>query len=152
MPYPRHEVELQRRAFRDCTHALRHPKELPGLMRGSWQQTCDYYAGRDVADLERDEIIELLAWTRRMTMKLSALSFVLGAMLVLLVMVMVSDASEEELVLSRHFISNSPTSNSWRRGFEANSWTATISRGGRLTIRHHAVLYNYIRHCPWRYV
>ncbi|KAI0599295.1 hypothetical protein F4775DRAFT_552242 [Biscogniauxia sp. FL1348] len=85
MPNPRHEVELQRRAFRDCAHALRHPKEFPALMRGSWQQTRDYYAGRDLADLERDEIIELLAWTRRMSMKLSGLSFILGAMLVLLV-------------------------------------------------------------------
>ncbi|KAI5918876.1 hypothetical protein F4810DRAFT_715106 [Camillea tinctor] len=129
MPYPRHETELQRQAFRDCAHAMRHPKEIPALLRGSWQQTRDYYAGRDVAGLERGEIVELLAWTRRIAIKMSGLSFILGAMLVLLVlerllgssgygwfavatyansqqraMVHLSDASEDGLIRSYHLV------------------------------------------------
>ncbi|KAI0149702.1 hypothetical protein F4776DRAFT_602839 [Hypoxylon sp. NC0597] len=83
MPYPRHEAELERRAIRDCLHAFRHPSELPSQLKSSWRQTRDYYAARDVVDLEREELIELISWTRKIALKMAGSALFLGILLAL---------------------------------------------------------------------
>ncbi|KAI1505777.1 hypothetical protein F5X99DRAFT_404813 [Biscogniauxia marginata] len=84
-PLPRHEAEIERRALRDCLHALRHPRQLPGLARGSWRDTRDYYAGRDLADVERAELVEIVAFTRVAGIKMAGLALFLGVAVVVLV-------------------------------------------------------------------
>ncbi|KAK9417408.1 hypothetical protein SUNI508_08768 [Seiridium unicorne] len=59
MPYPRHETELKREALRSCLRMFRQPAEAPAILKGSWRETRDYYAARDVVDLDRHELIEL---------------------------------------------------------------------------------------------
>lgn len=85
MPLPRHEVELERQALRDCWQGLRHPTTLPALWAQSWSRNRDYYAARDVEALDREELIELLAWTRRTGMKLFGGALFLGLLIALTV-------------------------------------------------------------------
>jgi hypothetical protein len=69
MPYPPHEAQLERQALRDCLHLLRHPLELPSSIKASYHTTKEYYRGGDLVDLGREELIHLVAWTRRMGLK-----------------------------------------------------------------------------------
>ncbi|KAI1414093.1 hypothetical protein F5Y13DRAFT_159711 [Hypoxylon sp. FL1857] len=83
MPYPRHEAELERRALRDCLHAFKHPSEMPSQLKSSWRQTRDYYAARDVVDLERAELIEIISWSRKMALKMTGSALFLGLLVAL---------------------------------------------------------------------
>ncbi|OTB17372.1 hypothetical protein K445DRAFT_20724 [Daldinia sp. EC12] len=66
MSYPRHEAELDRRSLRNCLHIFDHSSEILSLLRSSWHQTRDYYAARDVLDLERAELIQIISYSRTM--------------------------------------------------------------------------------------
>lgn len=71
MDYPRHERESERAAWLAFIHALRHPSELGLFFRSSIADTRDYYAARDVVDLEREELIQIIAWTRKMALNMT---------------------------------------------------------------------------------
>ena len=62
---PRHEAEIGRQSYRTCFHAIRHPSELPSFFKTVYRDTKTYYSGQDLVDLEREELIENLAWTRK---------------------------------------------------------------------------------------
>lgn len=78
MPYPRHEAELELEAWRNCGRMCTHPSEIPSICSNNWRQTRDYFAARDVVDLDREELIELISWTRKMAMKLTGYALFLG--------------------------------------------------------------------------
>lgn len=52
----------------------------------SWRHTRDYYAARDVVDLERGELIELISFARTMAMKLVGYALLLGLLAVVAVL------------------------------------------------------------------
>lgn len=77
MPYPRHEAQLERDVLRSCLYLLQHPSEFSSTLRESYHRTRDYYAGRDLVDLERGEIIQIVSWTRKMALKMAGSSMLL---------------------------------------------------------------------------
>lgn len=64
---PRHEADIERETWAAFTHALRHPTALPSFCKSVYRDTKAYYAGRDLVDLEREELIVNLAWTRKVS-------------------------------------------------------------------------------------
>ncbi|KAI0013170.1 hypothetical protein F4779DRAFT_613700 [Xylariaceae sp. FL0662B] len=82
--YPRHEAEINRRSLRSCVRALQHPSSLPSLLACSWRDTRDYYAARDVVDLERGELIQIVAYSRRMGLRMAGSALFLGLVVVVL--------------------------------------------------------------------
>lgn len=80
---PRHEAEITEQSWRNCLRIFRHPSEAPTLIRNSFTNTRDYYAGRDVVDLERAELIKIISWTRRMGLKMTGSALFLGLLVCL---------------------------------------------------------------------
>ncbi|KAI1136914.1 hypothetical protein F5Y05DRAFT_90434 [Hypoxylon sp. FL0543] len=83
MSYPRHEAELDRRSFRNCLRIFKHPSEIPSLLKSAWHQTRDYYAARDVVELERGELIQIISYSRKMAIKMTGSALFLGLIVVL---------------------------------------------------------------------
>jgi VIT1/CCC1 family predicted Fe2+/Mn2+ transporter len=79
----RHEAEIDRAAARGCIEAFRHPSQLPTLFRNIFTSTRAYYRAEDTIDLERGELIKLVSWTRKMAIKLTASSLLLGLIVIL---------------------------------------------------------------------
>ncbi|KAI1078521.1 hypothetical protein F5B20DRAFT_547322 [Whalleya microplaca] len=86
MSTPRHEAELDRRSIRTCIRILQHPSELPSILEPSWNQTRDYYAARDVVGLEREELIEIISYLRKMGLRMAGSTLFLGLIVVLLLL------------------------------------------------------------------
>jgi len=75
---PRHEADIERDTYLACFHAIRHPTALPTFFRELGTNTRAYYAGQDVVDLDKEEIIELLSWTRKMAIKSAGYGLIAG--------------------------------------------------------------------------
>ena len=80
---PRHEAEIARQTSKAFFRLFRHPTEIPSFCREIVSSTRDYYAARDVVDLDRQEVVQLLAWTRKLTMKMTGGALFLGALVCL---------------------------------------------------------------------
>ena len=73
---PRHEVELGRDFWRAVFNTIRHPSQFPAFCRQMWRDTRTYYAGEDVVDLEKAEIIEILAYARRVAIQMAFIAMI----------------------------------------------------------------------------
>ncbi len=63
-----------------------HPSEIPAMLSDSWTSTKDYYAGRDVADLPREELVELVSWGRKTAVKMTGQALLLGFMVIMAIL------------------------------------------------------------------
>ncbi|KAI0385128.1 hypothetical protein F5Y04DRAFT_246878 [Hypomontagnella monticulosa] len=86
MSYPHYEAELDRASFTSCLRIFRHPSEAPSLLRSCWHDTRDYYAARDVVELERGELIQIVSYSRRLALKMTGSALFLGLLVVLAVL------------------------------------------------------------------
>ncbi|CAK1365304.1 unnamed protein product [Cercospora beticola] len=71
-PIPQHEADHESQFWGACLEAFRHPTTLPRFFRVVYHDTKAYYAGRDLVDLEREELIENLTWMRKVTISAAA--------------------------------------------------------------------------------
>lgn len=83
MSYPRHEAELARASLRNCLNIFRHPSQFLSFLKDSWHHTRDYYAARDVVELERGELIQIISYSRKMALKMTGSALFLGLIVVL---------------------------------------------------------------------
>lgn len=83
MSHPQHEAELERQWLKSCLSAFRHPSQLLSFIQTSWHDTRSYYAARDVLDLEIEELIQIISYTRKMAVKLTGGALFLGILVVL---------------------------------------------------------------------
>jgi hypothetical protein len=81
-----YEAQLDRKTIFACFQAIRHPSRLPIVLRDFVACTRSYYSAQDVVDLERGELIELVSWTRKMTLKMTGSSLFLGLLVFLALM------------------------------------------------------------------
>ncbi|KAI2609501.1 uncharacterized protein GGS25DRAFT_520302 [Hypoxylon fragiforme] len=84
MSYPNHEASLDRESLHSCLRLFTHPSSIPSTLAASWHETGNYYAARDVLELERAELIQIIAYTRRMAIKLTGSALFLGIVVALL--------------------------------------------------------------------
>lgn len=80
-----YEAALARESWRRLFHVLCHPSEFPSYCRESVAQNRAYYRAEDVVDMNKRDIVELLAWTRRTAMKMLAAMVFLIVLVALLV-------------------------------------------------------------------
>lgn len=74
----RYEAQIDRTTLSAFLHTFRHPREIGIFFRDIFTGTRAYYRAQDVVDLERGELIELISWTRKMAIKMTASSLFLG--------------------------------------------------------------------------
>lgn len=80
-----YEAQLTRQSWSRLFHAVCHPSELPSVGREMVADTRAYYRAEDVVDMNKRDIIELLAWTRRTAMKMLAAGLFLTLITAMLV-------------------------------------------------------------------
>ena len=78
-----HEINIQHSTITAILHTLRHPSQTPELLRQIASGTRAYYAAQDVVDLDREDLIALVSWTRRMVWKMFGAVAFLGTLVVL---------------------------------------------------------------------
>ena len=80
---PNHESSIQDSTMSAILLTLRHPSQIPSLFRELFAGTRAYYAAEDVVDLDREDLIALVSWTRRMVWKMFGAVAFLGTLVVL---------------------------------------------------------------------
>ncbi|KAF4626425.1 hypothetical protein G7Y89_g11734 [Cudoniella acicularis] len=75
---PEHEARIERRTVSAFLHFFRRPREIKTFFRDLYAGTSAYYRAQDVVDLERGELIELISYARKMSIKMSVSSLFLG--------------------------------------------------------------------------
>lgn len=75
---PQHEAEIQREFFSALLHTLRHPSSTPTFVRDLIRDIRVYYAGQDVLNLDREEIIENLVYVRKMAIRIAGSALLFG--------------------------------------------------------------------------
>lgn len=83
MSYPEHEAELERQFYKAFLHTLCHPREWPSFLTSLFRGTRSYYAGQDLADLGREDLVRLVAFLRKMVVKACGAVLFMGIFLLL---------------------------------------------------------------------
>lgn len=74
----RYEEQRSIEATSACFYAISHPSTLPQFFRDVFRDTKLYYQGQDTVDLERDELVKIISYSRKMAIKMSGASLFLG--------------------------------------------------------------------------
>lgn len=70
MPTPQHETEREREALRRTGRMFKHPSEIPSILRASWASNREYFSGRDLTEVDREELIRIIVYMRKLAMKM----------------------------------------------------------------------------------
>lgn len=80
---PQHEADQELAFYRGVWNTIKHPSQTPAFFQTLFTGTRDYYRGLDLTDLDSGDLAQIVVWTRRMALKVSGLSFLLGLIIIL---------------------------------------------------------------------
>jgi hypothetical protein len=77
-----HEAAIEREFYAACWRTITHPSETPAFFRDLYVGLKDYYAGRDLENLSRFQLRELVVWTRRAAVRIAGSALMLCVVIV----------------------------------------------------------------------
>jgi hypothetical protein len=72
-----YERQIQRETNQALLQALRHSSHAPGIFKAIIAGTREYYAGLDANDLDRAQVVRLLAFSRRLAATMAGTTLVM---------------------------------------------------------------------------